>query len=106
MTQKVKMNLMNLRENYNKEFLKFVQRVARECNAEDSQCWIYQDYQDGEPCLWAGRYDRGKIEVEEYVGVNEETNDFGNNIPTTVIYIDCCQDCEEDFAELIAALTE
>ena len=95
MTQKVKMNLMNLKENYNQEFLKFVQRVARECNAQDAQDWIYQDteMEDGEPCLWAGRYDshRGKIEVHEYAGVNEETNDFGNNIPTTVMSIDCCQ---------------
>ena len=101
MTQKVKMNLMNLRENYNEDFLRFVQRVARECD------WIYQDteMEDGEPCLRAGRYDssRGKIEVEAYVGVTEASNDFANNIPTTVIYI---EDCEEDFAELIAALTE
>ena len=94
MTQKVEMNLMNLKENYNKEFLKFVQRVARECNAQDAQDWIYQDteeMEDGEPCLWAGRYDRGKIEVEEYVGVTEASNDFGNNIPTTVISINCGQ---------------
>lgn len=164
MTQKVEMNLKNLKENdnYIKNFLRFVQRVARECDLQDAQDWIYQDteMEDGEPCLWAGRYDshRGKIEVHEYAGVNEESNDFGNNIPTTVISIDCCQggvgtsgrewewrpgsrvlamgengagnpemmellkgmdfdawtaeglptdqDCEEDFAELIAALTE
>lgn len=106
MTQKVEMNLKNLKENYNKDFLRFVQRVARDLQGAQ---WIYQDTEteDGEPCLWAGRYDshRGEIEVEEYAGVTEETNDFGNNIPTTVISIDCCQG-EEDFAELIAALTE
>ena len=95
MTQKVEMNLMNLKENCDfKEFLKFVQRIARECDAQDAQDWIYQDTtteEDGRPCLWAGRYDRGEIEVEEYVGVTEASNDFGNNNPTTVISINCGQ---------------
>ena len=76
MTQRIKMNLGNIKENYGKNFLKFVQRVARECDLQDAQDWIYQEemMEDGEPCLWAGRYDshEGKIEVHEYAGVNEE----------------------------------